>query len=130
MASSERPLSPHLQIYRWPLAMAISIFHRITGIILAAGAVLSVVVLVSVAAGPDTYEIMRGYIAGKSCQVFLLFWAASLFLHLFNGIRHLVWDAGYGFGKAATRYSGILVILATVVLTAAVWWVAWLTRSS
>ena len=103
--------------------MAISILHRITGVVLAVGAVLLVAVLVAVAAGPQSYELIRGYLASVLGQVFLFFWTIALFLHLFNGIRHLVWDVGYGFGITATRYSGILVIIATVVLVAVIWWV-------
>ena len=122
----DRPLSPHLQIYRWPLAMVISILHRITGAALAAGALLLVVLLVSVAAGPATYDVLKVYISTSLGQVFLILWTLALFLHLFNGVRHLVFDAGFGFGIGATRISGIMVLLATVILTAAVWLVAWL----
>lgn len=130
MANLQRPLSPHLQVYKWPLAMAISILHRITGVALAIGAVLLVVVLISVAAGPTSYEVMRGYITSSLGQIFLFLWTVALFLHLFNGIRHLVWDAGYGFEKSTTKNSGILVFLATIVLTAAVWIAAYLTSNA
>lgn len=122
----DRPLSPHLQIYRWPLAMVISILHRITGAALAAGALLLVGVLLSIAAGPGTYEVLRAYISTGLGQVFLILWTLALFLHLFNGVRHLVFDAGFGFGIEATRISGIVVLLATVAFTAAVWLIAWL----
>lgn len=127
MANLQRPLSPHLQVYKWPLAMVISILHRITGVALAIGAVLLVVVLVSVAAGPTSYEVMRGYITSSLGQIFLFLWTVALFLHLFNGIRHLVWDAGYGFEKSTTKNSGILVILAAIVFTTIVWIAAYLT---
>lgn len=126
MANQQRPLSPHLQIYRWPLSMVISILHRITGVALAVGAVLLVAVLVSVAAGPTAYETLRDYIVSTVGQIFLLLWTVALFLHLFNGIRHLFWDAGYGFEINSTRNSGILVLLATIVLTAVVWVAAYL----
>ncbi len=129
MANLQRPLSPHLQVYKWPLAMAISILHRLTGVALAIGAVLLVVVLISVAAGAASYEVMRGYIASSLGQIFLFLWTVALFLHLFNGIRHLVWDAGYGFEKSTTKNSGILVFLATIVLTAVVWIAAYLTNN-
>ena len=126
MASQERPLSPHLQIYRWPLAMAISILHRLTGVALAVGAVALVVVLISIAAGPAAYAITHSLLASLVGQLFLILWTAALFLHLCNGIRHLFWDVGYGFGITATRNSGIIVLLATVVLTATVWLLAYL----
>ena len=122
----DRPVSPHLQIYRWPLAMVISILHRITGAALAAGALLLVVLLVAVAVDPATYGMFKKYLLTGLGQAFLILWMLALFLHLFNGVRHLVFDAGFGFGIEATRISGIMVLLATVVLTAAVWLVAWL----
>ncbi len=122
----DRPLSPHLQIYRWPLAMVISILHRITGAALGVGALLLVGVLLSIAAGPGAYEVLRAYISTVWGQVFLILWTLALFLHLFNGVRHLVFDAGFGFGIDATRISGIVVILATVAFTAGVWLIAWL----
>ena len=127
MANSSRPLSPHLQIYKWPLAMAISILHRVTGVALAVGALLMVVILVSVAAGPEAYEGIRELLASKIGVTFLFLWTVALFLHLFNGIRHLVWDAGYGFEKDTTRNSGILVIVATIIMSVAVWFAAYLT---
>ena len=126
MANLERPLSPHLQIYRWPLAMAISILHRITGVALAVGAVLMVMIIVAVAAGPQFYEAIHSLLITKVGKAFLFLWTFALFLHLFNGIRHLVWDAGYGFEKGTTRNSGVVILLATFVLTAAVWLVAYL----
>jgi len=127
MANLQRPLSPHLQIYRWPLSMAISILHRVTGVALSVGAVLFVVILVAVAAGPVSYELIRGYIATTMGQIFLLLWTFALFLHLFNGVRHLFWDAGYGFQKSTTTKSGIFVLIVTTVLTAVVWCAAYLT---
>ncbi len=127
MASLQRPLSPHLQIYRWPLAMAISILHRITGVALAVGAVLMVVIFVSVAAGPESYKSIHIMLTNNVGKTFLILWTFALFLHLFNGIRHLVWDAGYGFEKITTRNSGIVVILASIAFSAAVWIAAYLT---
>ena len=107
--------------------MAISILHRITGVALAIGAALMVVILVAVASGPESYEPIKGLLASKLGQVFLFLWTIALFLHLFNGIRHLFWDAGYGFEKGTTRNSGIFVIVATLILSVAVWYVAYLT---
>ncbi len=124
MASSGRPLSPHLQVFRWPLAMAISILHRITGVALAVGAVLMVLILISLAAGPEAYQVIQTYITSTLGQIFLFLWTVALFLHLFNGIRHLFWDAGYGFDKNTTTNSGIATLLATVILSIAVWAIA------
>ena len=121
MANNQRPLSPHLGIYKWPLAMAISILHRITGVALAIGAVLMVAVFVAVAADPECYEWIRGILASKIGKLFLFLWTFALFLHLCNGIRHLFWDAGYGFDKQTTFNSGVFTIIATLILTLAVW---------
>ena len=126
MANLDRPLSPHLQIYRWPLAMAISILHRITGVALAVGAVLMVVLIVAVATGPQSYEVIHNLLVTKIGKTFLFLWTFALFLHLFNGIRHLVWDAGYGFEKGTTRTSGIVILFATIAITIAVWILAYL----
>jgi len=125
MANLERPLSPHLGIYKWPLAMAISILHRITGVALAIGAVLMVAIFIAVASDPECYEWIRGYLANIIGKTFLFLWTFALFLHLFNGIRHLFWDAGYGFEKSTTTKSGIWVIIATFILTIAVWGAAY-----
>jgi succinate dehydrogenase / fumarate reductase cytochrome b subunit len=121
MANIERPLSPHLQIYKWPLAMAISILHRITGVALAIGAVLMVTILIAVASDTQCYEWIHGYLVNKIGKVFLFLWTFALFLHLFNGIRHLFWDAGYGFEKSTTTKSGVGVIIAAFILTFSVW---------
>ena len=125
MANIERPLSPHLGIYKWPLAMAISILHRVTGVALAVGAMLMVAIFVAVASDPECYEWMRGMLATKVGKAFLFLWTFALFLHQFNGIRHLFWDAGYGFEKSTTTKSGVWVIIATFIFTFAVWGAAY-----
>ncbi|QMU60985.1 MAG: succinate dehydrogenase, cytochrome b556 subunit [Gammaproteobacteria bacterium] len=125
MANFERPLSPHLQIYKWPLAMAISILHRITGVALAIGAALMVAIFVAIAADPECYEWIQGILTNKVGKAFLFLWTFALFLHLFNGIRHLFWDAGYGFEKSTTTKSGVWVIIASFILTFAVWGAAY-----
>ena len=126
MANSQRPLSPHLGIYKWPLAMAISILHRMTGVALAVGAALMVAIFISAASSQECYEWIRELLNNKIGKTFLFLWTFALFLHLFNGIRHLFWDAGYGFEKTTTTNSGIFVIIASIALTVAVWWVAYL----
>jgi len=125
MTNSQRPLSPHLGIYKWPLAMAISILHRITGVALAIGAALMVCIFIAIASDPECYEWMRGYLTSTIGKIFLFLWTFALFLHLFNGIRHLFWDAGYGFEKSTTTTSGVWVIIASSIFTIAVWAVAY-----
>ena len=80
-----------------------------------------ITILIAVASGPQGYEWVHGYLASKIGKAFLLLWTFALFLHLFNGIRHLFWDAGYGFEKSTTTKSGVWVIIATLILTFFVW---------
>ena len=121
---TSRPLSPHLQIYRLPLAAVLSITHRITGVGLSLGLLLIVWWLTSAAYGPDTYEMAMGYIASPLGLLILLGFSAALFFHLCNGIRHLLWDAGRNFEISQTRRGNVYVIIGTIVLTAAAWLLA------
>lgn len=116
-----RPLSPHLQVYRWSLTMAMSILHRATGIALSVGSVLLVFWLAALAAGPDAFATAQA-VVGSPIGLLLLFgWSVALFYHLCNGIRHLFWDIGMGFEKAQARRSGWLTLASTVALTALAW---------
>jgi succinate dehydrogenase / fumarate reductase cytochrome b subunit len=90
MDSAERPLSPHLQIYRWQLTSVLSILHRAAGIALSVGAVLLVWWLVAAASGPAAYSRAAGFFGSWIGLVLLFGWTAALFYHLCNGIRHLV----------------------------------------
>jgi succinate dehydrogenase / fumarate reductase cytochrome b subunit len=119
-----RPLSPHLQIYRWQLTMVMSIAHRITGIVLAGGTLLLVWWIVALAMGPDAYARAQGFIGSPPGLVLMFGWTAALFYHLLNGIRHLFWDAGHGFELKTTYRSGYAVIALTVVLTLGAWMIA------
>jgi succinate dehydrogenase / fumarate reductase cytochrome b subunit len=121
MASAQRPLSPHLQVYRWQITMAMSIVHRATGIVLSGGAVVLVFWLLALASGPDAFETAQA-IAGSWFGYLCLFaWTFSLFYHLANGIRHLVWDMGYGFEIKQFYASGWITLLASIGLTALAW---------
>lgn len=121
MRSADRPLSPHLQIYRWQLTMALSILHRATGLALGAGTVLLVLWLVAGAAGPGPYRGVTAFLGSWIGLLLLFGWTASLAYHLCNGIRHLVWDAGYALDLGSTYIGGWAVVAATAVLTIAVW---------
>ncbi len=112
-----RPLSPHLQIYRLPLPALISISHRITGVILFAGAVALVGWLAAVAAGPDTYALARSLLCSIPGRLLLLAFTFSFFFHFANGIRHLFWDTGAGFALDTVRKSGIAVIAFAAIMT-------------
>ena len=98
-----RPLSPHLQVYRWPVSMALSIAHRVTGIGLSVGTLLMTWWLVAAAVSDAAFAAVRGFLALRFGVFLLLCWTAALLLHFFLGIRHLVWDAGWGFGTLAPQ---------------------------
>jgi succinate dehydrogenase / fumarate reductase cytochrome b subunit len=121
MTSPDRPLSPHLQIYRWQLTSVLSILHRATGVALSLGTLLLVYWLIALAAGPSTYEVARGLIGSWLGRLLLFGWTAAFFYHLANGIRHLVWDAGHGYELPVVYASGWAVVIATAVLTLASW---------
>lgn len=121
MANVERPLSPHLQIYRPQLTSMMSISHRATGIALAAGTLLLVWWLVAAAAGADAYDTAQDWIGSWLGVLLLIGWSYALFYHLLNGIRHLVWDAGYGFELDVAYKSGWAVVGGSVALTLLAW---------
>ena len=121
MTTPDRPLSPHLSVYRWPITMALSILHRGTGLANAVGLILLAAWLVAAASGPGEYERIAGLLATLPGQVLLIAWTFSFFYHLANGVRHLFWDAGYGFEKAQANASAWFVISIAVVLTAIFW---------
>jgi succinate dehydrogenase / fumarate reductase, cytochrome b subunit len=121
MAEASRPLSPHLQIYRWYLTMALSIANRVTGAGLAVGLLLFTWWLTALASGPDSFAtvqaVMDNFFGGLILFGFTLFF----FFHTLNGIRHLVWDVGYNLEKVAAFQSGVMVVAASVVLTLVTW---------
>lgn len=121
MADKNRPLSPHLQVYRPQISSVMSIFHRITGFILTIGTLALAYWLVSAAAGPEAYATAQGFFGSWFGYLILFGWTACLFYHLSNGIRHLFWDAGYGFDLATVNRSGWTVVGSTVVLTLLAW---------
>ena len=121
MRSAERPVSPHLQIYRWQLTSVMSIMHRATGVALSAGAVLLVWWLVAAASGPDAFSGVQNFLGSWLGIATLLGWTAALFYHLCNGIRHLVWDTGHALDLGATYTGGWVVVGATAILTAIAW---------
>ena len=121
MTTRNRPLSPHLQVYRPQLTSILSILHRITGVALSVGTLLLVYWLAAAASGPDAYELARELIGSFLGRLFLFGWTFALFYHLCNGIRHLAWDAGYGLELPAIYLSGWVMVGATVALTLLSW---------
>lgn len=119
--SVDRPLSPHLQVYRPQLTSVLSITHRATGVFLSIGSVLLAVWLISAAVGDEAFECVNGVAGAWYGQLLLLGWSYALFYHLCNGIRHLFWDAGLGLEIKTSYASGYAVLAVSVLLTAAVW---------
>jgi len=110
-----------MQIYRWPLAMVLSIVHRATGIVLAAGTLLIVWYLLALANGPESYASARA-LAGSWFGMLILFgWSWALAFHLANGVRHLFWDVGKGYTIQQAKASGVAVIIFSLVLTGLIW---------
>jgi succinate dehydrogenase / fumarate reductase cytochrome b subunit len=124
MATDKRPLSPHLQVYRPQLTSVLSITHRATGIFLSLGALPLMYWLVAASAGEESYVQAQRVLGSMLGQLFLFGWTWALFYHLCNGIRHLFWDAGYGFELEAAYKSGKAVIVVSLVLTFFCWIIA------
>jgi len=122
MAQSEmqgrpRPLSPHLQVYRWQITSVLSILHRMTGGALGGGAVWFTVWLYAAAESGPALEYMRWFNSSPIGIFLLLGFTFSLYYHLCNGIRHLVWDTGRGYNLATVTWSGWLVVIASLALS-------------
>ena len=112
-----RPVSPHLQVYRWPITMALSILHRITGVALGVGSIWLVLWLYLAAKGGPAFDALRWFNSSIIGILLLIGFAFALYYHLCNGIRHLAWDAGYGFDLQTTTVTGWLVVIAAAALT-------------
>ena len=121
-----RPLSPHLTIYRWPVTMATSITHRVTGVGLALGSIVLAWWLVSIASGPEAYGTFTAIAGSWIGQIALFGFAWSLAYHLLNGVRHLAWDTGYGFDIKTADATSWFVIVLSVLLAIGVFAFAYL----
>lgn len=124
----ERPLSPHLQIYRLMLTMVMSIVHRITGAALFFGTILMLWWLIAIASGPAAYANFQwaaGSIIGR-LVIFGYTWA--LFHHMLGGIRHFIWDTGRGFGPTEREWLARATLVGSIVLTILTWVVAYAVR--
>ncbi len=119
----ERPLSPFMfpKWYRFQITSALSILHRLTGVGLAAGSILLVWWLVAVAAGGAIFAATHAFLVSPIGVLLLFLWSIAFFYHMCNGIRHLAWDAGYGFEMRIAAASGYAVVVATATLTVIAW---------
>ena len=120
MARHARPLSPFL-VYRWEISNTLSILHRMTGVMLSIGSLALIGWLISLVAGHDAYSRLTAFFAGIVGGLILFGLTFCFFYHLGNGIRHLFWDAGFGFEKQRARMSGIAVVISALLLTLAFW---------
>jgi len=123
-STANRPLSPHVSIWRWHATMASSIAHRMSGVVNYIGAVLVTVWLAALAAGPDAYSTVEALMAGPVgilVTLALIGFTLSLVYHMLNGIRHLAWDMGYGFDPKGSNLRSILIFAGAAVITAAIW---------
>jgi len=129
MTARDRPLSPHLQIYRPQLTSVVSFGHRATGVALAVGLIFLVWWLVALTRGPADFALVQRVIGSFIGRLFLFGWTWSLFYHLANGLRHLAWDVGWGFDLESTYVSGWLVVAFSVALTLVSWGVGYIVMS-
>lgn len=120
----QRPLSPHLQIYKPQLTSGMSIAHRVTGVVNAIAAFALAWWLLAIAAGPDSYATFTAVAGSLVGRLALFTITATLMYHLCNGIRHLFWDAGQGLSLESAYKSGYAVLVVALVLSVAIWAVA------
>jgi succinate dehydrogenase / fumarate reductase cytochrome b subunit len=123
----ERPLSPHLQVWRWHITMATSIAHRVTGVALYVGALIAAAWAITLAQGPDAYATFKHVMGSPLGKLVMFGLTLSFFYHLANGIRHLVWDTGHGLDVKSANASAVLVFAFTAAATVAVWAIAAMT---
>jgi succinate dehydrogenase / fumarate reductase cytochrome b subunit len=126
----ERPLSPHLTVYRFMYTMTLSIVHRATGVVLSFGLMLLAWWLMAAATGPEAFETATSVLSGGFFQLLLAGWIVSFVYHLCNGIRHLTWDVGLGLEKHQARRSAMLTLVATVLISALLGYLAFVARSA
>jgi len=121
---AERPLSPHLSIYRFGYTMSLSILHRITGVALSVALIAGILWLLAAAGGAQDYGRALTVLASWPLKIAFALALIAQVYHLCNGLRHLAWDAGWGFERAAAKRSALIVIAAAVVLAAICLYVA------
>ena len=125
---SDRPLSPHLQIYRWTWTMAMSIMHRLTGGALYVGTILLAFWLVSMASGPAAYDRAAWFFSSIIGRLILFVYTFILMQHMIGGIRHLNWDFGYGMEPGTRINMARATPIAAAILTLLIWMTALVAR--
>jgi succinate dehydrogenase / fumarate reductase cytochrome b subunit len=123
-----RPLSPHLQVYRWSWTMAMSVVHRVTGSALYVGTALVAIWLVALASGPKAFAAAQAFFGSKLGVLILLGYTWALMHHMLGGVRHFVWDFGHGMGATERLALARFTLVGSVALTVLIWLVAFLVR--
>ena len=123
MKHIERPLSPHLGIYKWQITMVMSILHRATGVFLSIGLLMLTCWLLAIATGSNEYAQVLDFFRSIIGRLLLIGWSFAFFYHFCNGIRHLFWDSGRGFEIEQVKKSGVFTFIAAIVLTAGTWFI-------
>lgn len=121
MTTGNRPLSPHMKIYKFPLNGLMSGSHRVTGVLLSIGSLLFAYWLISAAYGEDAYNTAQAFLGSWLGNLMLMGWTFCLYYHLVNGLRHLQWDMVKGLEKEDLVKSGRIGIAVTAILTVATW---------
>ncbi len=121
MQPINRPLSPHLQIYKLPFTALLSITHRMTGVILTMGLLFFGYSLMSLSNGAEAYVQMQTQLNSEFGKIILWLLIYALFFHLCHGVRHLIWDLGQGLDKATMNRNALLELVSSVNLTLIAW---------
>ncbi len=116
-----RPLSPHLQIWKWSMNMALSIFHRASGIALSVGTLMLVWMLVAAAGGSESYQGFHDFAVSWFGQLCLFGWTGALFFHICSGVRHLIMDTGRMITIPAAEKAGMVIFIVSIALTLGTW---------
>ena len=128
MAETNRPLSPHLQIYRWSWTMAMSVLHRVTGVALYAGTLLLAAWLVAAASGQASFDMAQWAASSWLGQTVLFGYTFALMHHMFGGLRHFIWDMGHGYGLSQRMNLAKATLFLSVPSTILIWVVAYAAR--
>jgi succinate dehydrogenase / fumarate reductase, cytochrome b subunit len=127
-AKPERPLSPHLSVYRVTLTMAMSFLHRVTGAALYVGALLLAWYLIAASLDAGAFAVVSGFLQSFLGRLILFGFSWSLFHHMLGGVRHFIWDAGYGLDDPEREWLATGTLVGGFVLTLVVWSIGYLVR--
>ena len=121
MSIPPRPLSPHLQVYRPQVTSVLSFLHRGTGLFLVLGTIMISFWVIALALGHNIFVSYQTWLGSLMGKVLLVFWSFSLFYHWANGLRHLLWDIGWGYDIDRVHMTGWIVVSVSVILTGLLW---------